>query len=377
MNKIAVIGAGKFGTAMAFACCQNSKNLVYLYSRNTAKVDSINHNGKSSEFPDLHLNIIASSNLAEVILDAEYIFLTVSSSSLMEVVDQIKQALQVKKSNSTVNILLCTKGIYFTDGTLFYSDAIEKIIPEAKIYVLSGPSFASEIVSGVRTSVSVACKNIHDAQQLQTNIFEGSNLFTVPSTDVRGLQILGAFKNVIGIRSGIEEGFANVIFEQVKPINEQHTKVECYNKIAVLMMNLINESRKLLEITGCEKDTIFSLAGMGDILLTCASLKSRNRILGETIGKEMAKIAINKLDKQQVESIIKSFIGKESFISDFIAKENIAKQIKERLVLNDNTIEGIKPAVKLCQYCEANNIKLPELGLTSVILQAVKKDTQI
>jgi glycerol-3-phosphate dehydrogenase (NAD(P)+) len=263
MKKIGIIGAGAWGTALAIAC-SNANNLILVWSHGAAAAYSINqHNENRQSLAGIKLseNITATTDLVAVCKN-DILLLVVPAQSLREVCNNLKKS-GIEKS---VPLIICCKGIEQQSYKLM-SEVVAEILPDNPIAVLSGPNFASEVAKGLPACTTLACTNEELGIEL-VNII-GSALFRVYfSNDVIGAQIGGAVKNVIAIACGIAIG---------RGLGE--------NAGAALVTRGMAEISRLCEAKGGKLATLMGLSGIGDIMLTCGSLSSRNMSLGYALGK--------------------------------------------------------------------------------------------
>jgi len=260
---IAVIGAGAWGTALAqvFALAGHSIN---IYAYETEVVDEINSSNKNSTYlPNVILskNIKASSSYEEVVKDVDIILNVVPTQHTRSVFEKLKPF--VKENAYIVN---CSKGIEISSKELI-SEIISEVLPNNPYAVLSGPTFAIEVASGLPTAVTLAAKNIDDAKKL-CDILSSSTFRPYASTDIIGAEISSAVKNVIAVACGMVEG----------------KKLGNNAKAAIIARGMAEIKRIGLKI-GAEPETLLGLSGLGDLTLTCNSPMSRNYSLGFALGE--------------------------------------------------------------------------------------------
>lgn len=243
MNKIAVIGAGKWGSALAYAFAQ--KNDVVITSR--TKRDQ-------SNFVSL-----------EEALQHPYLVITVPA-------QQVSQWLKEHFKFHGQKILVASKGIEAQSGK-FLNEIYSEYVPEENIAFLSGPSFAAEVIQALPTALVVNSTNIKMAEEFAKMFPDFIKGYT--SDDVIGAEVAGAYKNVIAIAAGICEGL-------------QLGK----NAAAALISRGLVEMERFGERFGAQKDTFLGLSGAGDLFLTASSTMSRNfRVgLGIATGKSQEEI---------------------------------------------------------------------------------------
>lgn len=256
LKKIAIIGGGSFGTALAQCFSQVSKT-VKVIEVNQQIVESVNkfHENKIS-LPNIILNknIFFTESL-ENIIDVELVFLVVPTKFIRETCSKIKK-LQVN-----VPVILCSKG-FDLDKNRLLSDLLSEELNNS-IFVLSGPSFAAEIARMLPVKVNIAGQDYELCRQLSEKL--SSESFEIEAIeDYVGLQIAGALKNVLAIGCGILFG---------RNLGQ--------NSIAKLIVQGIEDMVALSEFMSGKKDTFLKIGALGDIILTCTSTQSRNMSFGK------------------------------------------------------------------------------------------------
>lgn len=260
-ENILILGAGHFGTCLA----QHLASLGYkpcLYARSSRLAESVNEkNLNSSYFPDkpLHSSIKAVSSLADEVLEAhETIVLAIPTQFMREALEPIKHRLKSK-------LLICvSKGIE-VDTLQLPSDILYSLLGESakeNAVYLSGPSFAVEIMDQHPTAVTVASYSREKARQVQ-RIFHAPYFRVYLSEDPVGVEVAGALKNVIAIAAGACMGLG---FKA--------------NSLAALITRGLSELARIGLAMGANSLTFKGLAGIGDLMLTCSSQKSRNFRVG-------------------------------------------------------------------------------------------------
>jgi len=261
--KISILGAGSWGTAISLLL--SKKNFeVCVWDRNDKVLDDIKLNRKNDRYlPGITLssNIIPKYDIKEAIDGAEMIVVAVPSHAVRDVCSKIKDC--VIKDQIFISL---TKGI--EDKTFKrMSQVIEEFFPENKVAVLSGPSHAEEVSRDIPTAVVVASKHEDVALKVQ-DIFMTPNFRVYTNTDIIGVEIGGAVKNIIALAAGISDGLGF----------GDNTK-------AALMTRGIAEIARLGIALGANPMTFTGLSGIGDLIVTCMSMHSRNRRAGILIGK--------------------------------------------------------------------------------------------
>ena len=263
-DKVAVIGGGSWGTALAVVLDNNGYD-VWLQDVSEDRVAEINQEQKHSFLPGIKLpkGIKATTDLKKAVTNSKAVVIVVPSHIVRIVAKNLKGLLA-----DDVIIVTASKGI--EEGThLRMSEVIKDELEEKfdnRIVALSGPSHAEEVVLSHPTTVVVANENKELAQQVQ-DIFMSDWFRVYTNPDIVGVELGGAVKNAIAIAAGISDGldFGD-------------------NAIAALITRGITEVKRLGVAMGAESMTFAGLTGLGDLIVTCASKHSRNRRLGFKIG---------------------------------------------------------------------------------------------
>ena len=256
-TSISIIGAGAWGTALAEVISRQG-NQVNLWAREDDVVKSINTlNENTLYLPNIKLSelIIAQNNLDNVI-NCDLLLMVTPSQFMRSVLEDIKDNL-----NDSIPVVLCSKGIE-TKTLSLMNEITESIIPKNPLAILSGPSFAIDVVNNKPTAVTLACKDL----SIGKNIADSISLPTFRpylSEDIVGAQIGGATKNVIAIAAGVVEG------QNLGDSARAATIARGFSEINRLAVSL-----------GGQEETLSGLSGMGDLLLTCNSITYRNISLG-------------------------------------------------------------------------------------------------
>ena len=264
MSKVAVIGAGSWGTALAILLARKQQQVV-LWGRDSARMAEMQESRKNRKylpghsFPD---SLIATSELKYALNQADCVLTVVPSHGLRQVYRELKPYL-----TEGIPVVSAVKGIETSSlRTMTQVMQEESAGMRLSFCVLSGPSFAEEVASGHPTAVTVACADIQVAAAVQQLC--SSRLFRVySSTDVIGLEISGAMKNVIAIASGISDGLGYGL-----------------NTRAALITRGLAEITRLGIALGADARTFAGLGGLGDLVLTCTGNLSRNRTIGLKLG---------------------------------------------------------------------------------------------
>ena len=266
MAKIGVLGAGSWGTALAVLLASKHEKIVMweFFPELAEKLQADRENKSMLPGVKIPNNIKITSRLAEAVEGMELLVSAVPSHVVRQLATSLKE-LSVKDKI----IVSVTKGI--ENETLFrvsqiYQDVLPDFSPDHFV-VLSGPSHAEEVSRGVPTTVVAAGTDLSSAKQVQ-NIFMTATFRVYSHTDVIGVELGGSLKNVIAIAAGIGDG---VGFGD--------------NTKAALMTRGMVEITRLGTALGADPLTFAGLSGIGDLIVTCMSRHSRNRYVGEEIGK--------------------------------------------------------------------------------------------
>lgn len=261
--KIAVLGGGSWGTAIAVLLSKKAYNVI-VWDRNAAILEEVKYKRQNSRYlPDVVIpgNLDISFSLEDTVNNSDVIVIAVPSHAVRDLCLKIKGFV----SENQIFVSL-TKGI--EDKTFKrMSEIIEEIFPNNKIAVLSGPSHAEEVSRDIPTAIVAASRDENIALKVQ-DIFMTPNFRVYTNTDVVGVEIGGAVKNIIALAAGISDGLGF----------GDNTK-------AALMTRGIAEIARLGTALGANPMTFAGLSGIGDLIVTCTSMHSRNRRAGILIGK--------------------------------------------------------------------------------------------
>ena len=268
MEKVTVLGAGSWGTALAVVLAENGHDtLLWTHRADQAKEINEQHtNNKYLSDTTLPENLKATSDLSVAANFGDTIVVAVPTKAIREVCGNLNDVLQTEKLFVHVS-----KGIE-PDSLLRISELIlETVKPEllSDIVVLSGPSHAEEVVLQHPTTVTAACENLQAAEKVQ-DLFMNHYFRVYTNDDVISVEIGGALKNVIALAAGITDGL-------------QYGD----NAKAALITRGLAEISRLGEKMGGNTVTFSGLTGMGDLIVTCTSVHSRNWRAGNMLGKGM------------------------------------------------------------------------------------------
>ncbi|GAB4380347.1 MAG: NAD(P)H-dependent glycerol-3-phosphate dehydrogenase [Calditrichia bacterium] len=264
-HKISVIGAGSWGTTLAnLLATKGQHTLLYVYEKELYE-EMQKERVNRKYLPEIKLapNLLLTHDLAKAQNYGDVIVLAVPSHAMRSVLEKFHST--GLKNKIFVNV---AKGIE-NDTLMRMSEVIIDVlgVSENKVASLYGPSHAEEVSQGVATAVVASCPDLSVAR-LVREIFRTDFFRVYSSTDIIGVELGGSLKNVIAIAAGIADGagFGD-------------------NTKAALMTRALVEMTRLGETMGAQVQTFSGLSGMGDLIVTCMSRHSRNRYVGEQIGK--------------------------------------------------------------------------------------------
>lgn len=279
MKKIAIIGSGSWGIALAVHLAKLG-NEIKIWAYLEEERDLINNERKCKYLKDITIpeNIKCSTSFKETIEDTDFIIHVTPSKNTRETVKQYKQYV------TNQPIIICSKG-FEKDTLLTLDEVIQDEMPNAKIAVLSGPSHAEEVSIEVPTALVVASKYDFILKLVQDN-FINSKMRIYTSRDVKGVELGGALKNIIAFCAGVTSGLG---------LGD--------NTMAALITRGLAELSRLGVELGGQKETFYGLSGLGDLIVTCLSEHSRNRRAGKLIGQGKSLEETKKEVGMTIESI--------------------------------------------------------------------------
>jgi glycerol-3-phosphate dehydrogenase (NAD(P)+) len=266
MKRIAVIGAGSWGTALSILAARAGHE-VKLWSHNLAVVEAINREHLNpgylteSRIPE---TVRATSKIVEAVEEAETVILAAPSHATRELLNAMVPALLAE-----MIVVSATKGIEIETGKRI-SQVVAEVVPQEsrpRFVSLSGPSFAKEVAQNHPTAVVAASDDRVAACIVQAELsFDNFRIYT--NDDVVGTELGGSVKNVMAIAAGMVAGLGYGA-----------------NSIAALVTRGLAEMTRLALREGAKLETLMGLAGLGDLVLTCTGSLSRNRFVGQELGK--------------------------------------------------------------------------------------------
>lgn len=267
--RVTVIGAGNWGTALAIHAAQAGHE-VRIWSRNEEVVDAINREHSNPIYlpgAEIPSGILATSDLRSSVNVAQFVLLAAPSQATRQLLTAISSELR-----SEMIVVSATKGIETETGKRI-SQVFADVVAESarpRFVCLSGPSFAREVVLGHPTAVVAASEDAGAARIVQAEL-SFKNLRIYRNEDVIGTELGGSVKNVMAIAAGMVAGLGFGT-----------------NSVAALITRGLSEMTRLTLRQGGRIETLMGLAGLGDLVLTCTGNLSRNRHVGEELGKRRA-----------------------------------------------------------------------------------------
>ena len=264
-TKIGVIGAGAWGTALAIHLAK-LHNEINIWGRNSDSLKSIIDSRQNQRYlPNIELpnNIVASYELASLIQQSTHLVVAVPSTTMRSMMQEINQ----HASDNLQGVIWACKGLEQASGKFLHQVAKEELADTISNAILSGPSFAQEVGQGLPTAVTIASNDLPFANQV-AQLFHHTLFRAYVSDDMTGVEIGGAFKNILAIAAGIIDGLAFGA-----------------NARAALITRGIAEMMRFGKHQHANMETFTGLSGIGDIVLTCTENLSRNRRFGLGIGQ--------------------------------------------------------------------------------------------
>ncbi len=270
---ISIIGTGAYGIALALLASENNHNVI-MWSENEKLIANYNKKHNLKPITDVFIpkSIKLTGNIKNALESADLIILATSAKYIHSVCDNMKNHI-----NKLTPICIATKGI---EANAFLSDIVSKSLKAKHIAVISGPSFAVDIISKEPVALTISSTS-KKATKMVMEALSSNRLKLRPNNDIYGTQICGCIKNTIAIASGILEGLGY----------SESTR-------AFLITESIHDIKELLLKLECDPKTILSFAGIGDLILTCSSVKSRNYRFGVLLGKKSSRNEIDTFLKE-------------------------------------------------------------------------------
>ena len=330
MKKIAIIGSGSWGVALAIHLAKLG-NEVKIWSFAKEEADLINNEKKCMFLPNITIpdGISCTLSYEEAIKDTDFILHVTPSKFTRNIVKDYKQFV------TNQPIIICSKG--FEKETLSTLDEVIKVeLPTAKVGVLSGPSHAEEVSIGIETAMVVASEHDEILELIQdTFMCDKMRIYT--SKDVKGVEIGGALKNILAFCAGIvtQMGLGD-------------------NSFAALLTRGLGEITRLGAAMGGNKETFYGLSGLGDLIVTCLSEHSRNRKAGKLIGAGKSLEETKKEVGMTIESIDNIEVAYE-LAKKYNVEMPIVNAVYDILYNNLKPEEAVKILMNREKKAEYNN----------------------
>lgn len=280
-HKVAVIGGGSFGTALAHVIASNGfQTCLWMRDKQRAgEAQASRENTRYLPGHQLACSLTISSDLEAVISDCDIVFVSVPSSSFRDVIQYVCPHI-----TSSMYVVSTTKGIG-RDGFTVMSEILKQELPDNVIGVLSGPNFAKEMIKGQLTGSVIASVDDDLIKKVQDVLSSG--LFRIYSShDCYGVELAGALKNIYALIVGMA---------QARDYGQ--------NTLALLMTRALSEMGRFAHALGADPMTFLGLAGVGDLFLTCNSNLSRNYRVGYAMGEGKSLTTAMKSVGQVVEGV--------------------------------------------------------------------------
>lgn len=263
-SSVTILGAGSYGTALAFCLARNGHS-AYLWGRNKTHIEQMAVSRENARylpgatFPE---QLQPEADLATAIANSKYILVVVPSHAFKDTLSAIKPLL-----TSQHRIVWATKGLEPGTGRLLKDVATDVLGDELPMAVLSGPTFAKEMVAGLPTAISLSSTSDSLADEFAALLHCSKSFRVYKNTDFVGVQLGGAVKNVIAIGAGLADGLGFGA-----------------NARTALITRGLAELTRLGVKLGASPETFMGMAGLGDLVLTCTDNQSRNRRFGLALG---------------------------------------------------------------------------------------------
>ena len=270
---IGILGGGVWGSALARMLSQ--KNVI-IYARDENIVKSINEHklNPKLKYSSFNENVSATSSINDL-QKVEFLFIALPAQKIRDVI------YNTGLHNKNHNVIICSKGIEITSSK-FLTEVVNEILPYETLSVLSGPSFSNEVSQNLPTAITLATNKKTNFDKI-SSLIHNKNFRLYYSNDVVGTQIGGALKNIYAIAAGIAQGLN--LGENAK---------------SALISRSFAEMTRFAEKFNANKNTLFGLSGLGDLILTCGSFSSRNTQFGIKISSSKYESFSDLLKSQEV-----------------------------------------------------------------------------
>lgn len=263
-DSIAVLGAGSWGTALALTAQRNGHSVV-LWGHDASQITAMAASRRNQRYlPDTALpeTLELTADLKRAVTSTALLLLAVPSHVFRPTLEQLRPLRE-----ADAPIAWATKGMDPDSGGLLHQCVMDTLSPTTPMAVLSGPTFAREVAANIPTAITLAASDPAFAERL-ARLFHSPTFRVYTSTDMIGVQLGGALKNVLAIAVGVSDGLGYGA-----------------NTRAALVTRGLAEMMRLGLALGGQRETLMGLAGVGDLVLTCTDNQSRNRRLGLALGR--------------------------------------------------------------------------------------------
>ncbi|MGD9738756.1 MAG: NAD(P)H-dependent glycerol-3-phosphate dehydrogenase [Bauldia sp.] len=258
INRVGIVGGGAWGTALALVAARAGRRAI-VYARDPVTVDALNQNAASPAHLGVEANVAGVHDVTAAAA-ADMVILAVPAQDLRVAATELAPFVE-----ANVPVVIAAKGIEQATGKRL-SEVVAEAMPAVEIAVLSGPSFASDVAKGLPTAVTIAAARSETALEL-CRALGGPSFRPYAETDVVGVELGGALKNVLAIAAGIVAG---------RGLGSSAG--------AAIVARGFAEMRRFAESFGARPETLMGLSGLGDVVLTCSTPQSRNFSVGLALG---------------------------------------------------------------------------------------------
>lgn len=295
--KVGLFGTGAYGMALASILEENNIEVTMWTKFEEEKNNLIKNRGNDALIKDFQLssNIKVTTDVLECVQDKELLIIAIPVAFVRDLCLELNHYFQKNQ-----HICIASKGIEQQTG-LFIHEIIKQCIHTNHISLISGPSFAKDVVEKKPIGLTLAAKN-KETKELVKKAFRNSYVKLRHTEDIVGVEICGAIKNVIALAAGMLEGLGG---------NSSTS--------AMLITEAIHDMEEIIEAFDGDKRTVLSFAGFGDLLLTCTSTKSRNFTFGKMVGE--------KIEHQELNEYIK-----KTTVEGYYTLESIYQLLKDKKV---------------------------------------------
>lgn len=311
--KVGILGTGAYGMALSNILIDNNCDVVMWTKFEEEKQQLEINGGNDKLIPNFKISkkIKITTDIKECIEQKELLIIAIPAAFVQSVCEEMKPYI------NNNNILIATKGIQQKTGK-FMHEIVKENLNTVNIAAISGPSFAIDIVSRMPIGLSIAVENENQKHIIEKSL-RNNYVKLRYSNDIVGVELCGAIKNIFALASGILDGLGT----------NESTK-------SMFLTEVIHDMKKIINSFGGDENTVLSYAGIGDLLLTCTSIKSRNFSLGKIIGMKKEK---NIIDDYKNTTTVEGLYTIESIYELLKAKNEdvpIINKIYDIVINNDN-----------------------------------------